>query len=736
MPAPPMMDLGSGMNVQDTIQKLLELERIPLQRMQADNQLSEIKIHAWEETRNRVIVLQEKSRIIYSFAGAFATRTVSSSDPGAITGTAAPNVEAGRTDIEVVQLATHHQVRSAAVGADEVLPAASFTIKVGEKEKQFQFRGGKMADLFRQLRNEGVELFDATAINPEIGKQLFSLRSKQSGERGRLIFADPDGLLARIGLTGGGEAATKTEAVEQALTPGGLAAFTRETPNAPDAKFQIATAPAGLELSGRGAFAQAPGELPKNASLSVRLTALEAPPAPAPANAPTPANPEPGAAEPGAPAGDAAQKPADSTPADTAAPASPASRERASIGPDIAVQVGDVELRGYNIERERSLDPAAQKTEVAEEKKSEEKPAESPPPAAENAPVQFGVGVVYMENGELKRREIVREMKAGAQPEEARLDLAGLADIKQIYFFSQGGRARFDALLLRGEREVPAQTASNETTPAQDALLRINGVEVRRPDNQGITDVMQGVSLNLNRATRGPVQVQIDVNSDDIVKQITEWVQAYNELALFLRENAKSGEGAFRPLAENEQPRPEALESRGIFAADATIRQLIAGIRMSVAQSYPSTATPAFRVLNDIGIHSGEVGQSWEDIQYGLLQVNEEKLRSVLSQHPESVRELFASDSNEDNLPDSGVAVSLEKLLAPYSRRSGGLISARIDVLKEQIRATKERMTNKELAIKDMEEKLRQRFGRMERMVQQNRQMGDYLRRNSPPAGQ
>lgn len=729
MPAPPMMDLGSGMNVQDTIQKLLELERIPLQRMQADNQLSEIKIHAWEETRNRVIILQEKSRIIYSFAGAFATRTVSSSDPGAITGTAAPNVEAGRTDIEVVQLATHHQVRSAAVAADEVLPAARFTIKVGEKEKEFQFRGGKIADLFRQLRNEGVELFDATAINPEVGKQLFSLRSKQSGERGRLVFADPDGLLARIGLTGGGEAATKTEAVEQPLAPGGLSAFLRDAPNAPDAKFQIATAPAGLELSGRGAFAQAPGELPKNASLSVRLSALEAPPPAQPANNAPDAN-SPGS--PDAPAADGATE----KPADAAAPAAPASRERASIGPDIAVQVGDVELRGYNIERERSLDPAAEKSEVAEEKKPEEKPAETRPPAAENAPVQFGVGVVYMENGELKRREVLREMMAGAAPEEVRVDLAGLADIKQIYFFTQGGRARFDALMLRGEREVPAQAASNETTPARDALLRINGVEVRRPDNIGLTDVMQGVSLNLNRPTSGPVQIQIQVNSDDIVKQITEWVQAYNELALFLRENAKSGEGAFRPLAENEQPRPEALESRGIFAADATIRQLIAGIRMSVAQSYPSTATPAFRVLNDIGIHSGEVGQSWEDIQYGLLQVNEEKLRQVLGQHPESVRELFASDSNEDNLPDSGVAVSLEKLLAPYSRRSGGLISARIDVLKEQIRATKERMTNKELAIKDMEEKLRQRFGRMERMVQQNRQMGDYLRRNSPPAGQ
>lgn len=729
MPAPPMMDLGSGMNVQDTIQKLLELERIPLQRMQADNQLSEIKIHAWEETRNRVIILQEKSRIIYSFAGAFATRTVSSSDPGAITGTAAPNVEAGRTDIEVVQLATHHQVRSAAVAADEVLPAARFTIKVGEKEKEFQFRGGKIADLFRQLRNEGVELFDATAINPEVGKQLFSLRSKQSGERGRLVFADPDGLLARIGLTGGGEAATKTEAVEQPLAPGGLSAFLRDAPNAPDAKFQIATAPAGLELSGRGAFAQAPGELPKNASLSVRLSALEAPPPAQPASNAPDAN-SPGS--PDAPAADGATE----KPADAAAPAAPAPRERASIGPDIAVQVGDVELRGYNIERERSLDPAAEKSEVAEEKKPEEKPAETRPPAAENAPVQFGVGVVYMENGELKRREVLREMMAGAAPEEVRVDLAGLADIKQIYFFSQGGRARFDALMLRGEREVPAQAASNETTPARDALLRINGVEVRRPDNIGLTDVMQGVSLNLNRPTSGPVQIQIQVNSDDIVKQITEWVQAYNELALFLRENAKSGEGAFRPLAENEQPRPEALESRGIFAADATIRQLIAGIRMSVAQSYPSTATPAFRVLNDIGIHSGEVGQSWEDIQYGLLQVNEEKLRQVLGQHPESVRELFASDSNEDNLPDSGVAVSLEKLLAPYSRRSGGLISARIDVLKEQIRATKERMTNKELAIKDMEEKLRQRFGRMERMVQQNRQMGDYLRRNSPPAGQ
>ena len=83
-------------------------------------------------------------------------------------------------------------------------------------------------------------------------------------------------------------------------------------------------------------------------------------------------------------------------------------------------------------------------------------------------------------------------------------------------------------------------------------------------------------------------------------------------------------------------------------------------------------------------------------------------------------------------MPDNGVAVNLEEQLRPYNRASGGLIAARITMLKDQITANKEEMFRKERSIEAKQQNLRERFGRMEQAVQQNRSMGQYLKQNAP----
>ena len=62
MPSTPVMDLGSGTNTQDTIEKLMKLERIPLRRMQQENGVREIQIKAYEEVRKRTRDLADRSR--------------------------------------------------------------------------------------------------------------------------------------------------------------------------------------------------------------------------------------------------------------------------------------------------------------------------------------------------------------------------------------------------------------------------------------------------------------------------------------------------------------------------------------------------------------------------------------------------------------------------------------------------------------------------------------------------
>lgn len=723
MPAPPVMDLGSGVNTQDTINKLMELERIPIQRLQQEISLNEIRIKALEEVRNRTTVLADRSRKLYSFAGAFADKSIVSSDPGAITGQASPTAEAGKEEIEIVQLAARHQIHSNPVSLDDNLPASKFVIAAGDKRREINFEGGNIRRLLETIKREADGVVETAAgVNTDAAHMLISLRSAVNGEPGRFTFEDPNGLLRRIGLVG--EGAAEVPEKELKIDRGELSREANESGEA-QLQYRLLTAGRGVELEGDGSVRfQDPSLAGESGTLRITLEALSAPAKP------------------------------DAQPADNNAQQDPAAqeeetaqRESVEVGPAIVVSVGDVELRGSSIERKRVLtDEDANRGKQPEN--AEQPPAKDPQQTQPNEGIaqflKMGVGAVYKENGQEVRKEVVQAIElpapnAKAQGKEISIDLAQLTGgnpVEALYFFQpEGGRGRFADLKLQPKASAEGQLGpQHETSPAQDAVVKVNGIEVRRSQNKAITDMIEGLSLDLNRTTKGPVTINVETNTEDVVTQIKEWVDSYNELMLFLRENSRTdGEKFVPPMAgDDNRNRPSPAEQQGIFASDSTVRQLISTLRSQVALAYPSSTKPSFRVLADIGITTGGVGAKWEDIQYGFLQLDEKRLAEALSKNPQAVKELFASDTNEDQIPDNGVAVSLEKELQPYNRGAGGLISSRINMLRETIDSNKDEMTRKEDKLADKRQDLRERFGRMEQAVQQNRAMGNYLKNNLP----
>lgn len=750
MPAPPVMDLGSGMDTQGTIEKLMKLERIPLQRMQQENGLREIQIRAYEEVRKRTRDLADKSRKLYSITGAFSDRSVVSSDAGAITGQASPSADAGEQQVEVLQLASNHQIHSDPVLVDDALPAGKFTVTAGGKERTIAFKGGKVRRLLEQLKRDGEQLFDVTGVNTDASHLLISLRSKHSGENGRMQFQDPDGLLGKIGLVQPGTVDTSPEKIVwrrgelddykragEAATPGEAV------------QYRLLSAGRGIELEGEGAVLLKDKNL-QPGELSLKLRALEAAPAPEKiedAVAPEQAAGADESAEKEPAAGETQNQAAEKKAAEQER-----ERETAAVGPAISLKIGDVELKGQHLERRRVLSEEDARAVAAEGDEAEQSTGD--PAASEDEKkkagaaddqelakfLKVGIGIVTKAGqGATNTKEVVREIEVGQPASEIKLNLAALgggAEIEGLYFFQpDGGKSRVADLIMQPAAKAEKQLLPvHETSAARDAVMKVNGVEVRRSENKAITDVIQGLSLDLNRPTQGPVTVSISTNTDEISGQIQEWVASYNELMLFLRENSNTDGEKFIPPAagEDDRNRPSPAERQGIFASDSTVRQLIATIRSQAAQAYPSTSKPAYRVLADIGISTGGVGAKWEDVQYGFLQIEEDKLGKALRANPEAVRELFASDTNEDSVPDNGMAVSLEQSLRPYNRTSGGLIAARISMLKDQISSNKEEMFRKERSIENKQQNLRERFGRMEQAVQRNRSMGEYLKSNGP----
>ncbi|HBS06629.1 MAG TPA: hypothetical protein DEA96_16790, partial [Leptospiraceae bacterium] len=235
--------------------------------------------------------------------------------------------------------------------------------------------------------------------------------------------------------------------------------------------------------------------------------------------------------------------------------------------------------------------------------------------------------------------------------------------------------------------------------------------------------------------TSGPVEVTVQANTEQIKTKIVAWVEAYNELLKFVKENdqfVKSDEFEMNrssdPNGDIRDGYRQLKDRSGIFAGDPTTRQIISTLQVLVASSYPSLSEPDYRVLAQIGITTGDVGSKWSDIKDGYLRVDEGKLTKALSDSPQSVKDLFASDLNEDAITDNGVAFKMNETLKPYVQFSGGLITARIETIKSRIDQKKEAIASKERSLAQKEQQLREKFGRMESSIREARSQSEYLK--------
>lgn len=693
MPAPTLFDLGSGMDTKGTIKKLMELEKIPIKRLAKENKIDSIKISAWGEVRKRTQNLQNKSQTLQSFSGSFAINEVKSSDPGAITGQAAPDINPGKQRIEIIQLADYHSLHSNPMILDQDLPAGKFKITVNEQTLDFDFSGGTPRALINYLKNRGLKIIETHGVQVDSNNLMLAMRSKKTGKAGKIIFEDQDGLLKQIGLTGNRQVEEKQPISKPVVFDEKQLSVMPATKTANKIyNLENKNTAINLQQDGRIVWKK---KLGPDAVLEMTYSVAQR---------------DQSKVDPKLPG----KK-------DSKENKNIASRDGVIIGPEIGVKVGDITLDGYNIKR----------TPVSKQSGQQDKNLQNKT-ETRTKPGQIKIGFMWQDNGKTNERFVIKKTDTDLNPVNGKINLSvkaltGGKVVQAIWFENSGSQSRISELVLKDKIKKKVNKPLNESTAAQDAILKINGVKVTRPDNKGLTDIIEGVSLDLNRITTGPVVVSIETRSDDIVKEIKLWVASYNDLLGFCRQISKSQKNDLKPQVDKNGQVTENKQS-GLFANDSTIRQLVTRVRTSTSGSFPMISNDGYRVLADIGISTGAIGQNWEDIKTGKLAIDEQKLRDALAKNPEGVRNLFASDVNEDNLKESGVSVGLIKILKPYNRKAGGLISARIQMIKDSIQSNKDEMYRKELALKTKENSLRRKFGRMERSVKQNKSIGDYLK--------
>ncbi|MFY9526082.1 MAG: flagellar filament capping protein FliD, partial [Limnochordia bacterium] len=262
----------------------------------------------------------------------------------------------------------------------------------------------------------------------------------------------------------------------------------------------------------------------------------------------------------------------------------------------------------------------------------------------------------------------------------------------------------------------------------QDAEVIVNGIGITSSEN---TVNLNGLVVQLHQADEdATVRVNVTHDVDAVVDRIKEFVNQYNEIVEEL--NSALREEVFRdfpPLtdeqkAEMSDKEIELWEERarsGLLRSDRLISGVLSDMRLALGGAVEGLEE--YKSLADIGITTG----TW--FENGKLYLNEEKLRSALSDNADEVRDLFtqAGEGKEQGFAKRLTEV-LDRGMERITQTAGRATSVYDDsFLGERIREYEDRLEAMEERLLRTEESHWRRFTAMEQVLSQLYAQSDWL---------
>jgi flagellar hook-associated protein 2 len=270
----------------------------------------------------------------------------------------------------------------------------------------------------------------------------------------------------------------------------------------------------------------------------------------------------------------------------------------------------------------------------------------------------------------------------------------------------------------------------NAVSKAQDAVIEMEGIEIRRPANT-IDDLLPGVTVTAKAPSDGPVKLAVEPDREGVKEAIISMVGNYNRLLAEINVLTRNDDRVVQELSYlSAEEQAEMRKKLGVFSAETGLVQFRSTMQRAMGSPYPTESDQALALLAQIGIGS-DVRRAGSTTGYdpsrmrGYLEIDEKVLDAALAENLPAIKQLFGSDTNGDLIVDSGVAYSLDTLTKPYVE-TGGIVSLKTGTIDSKIGreqrgiATLDRqLAAKEAALKKQYGQMESAFTRMEKMSEQ-----------------
>jgi len=235
---------------------------------------------------------------------------------------------------------------------------------------------------------------------------------------------------------------------------------------------------------------------------------------------------------------------------------------------------------------------------------------------------------------------------------------------------------------------------SSASTSFLNSKFDLDGLTFYR-DSSTVTDALEGVTLQLLNSFATAETVTVNSDTENIKKEITEFISAYNDSISYLREQTGYS---------------SVTKSRGPLSDDLTYRNISSDLR-NIAQGAISDVTfDEYDLLYDIGIEADQQGK--------LSITDTDKLTTAIETNTEFVSDIFNGSD--------GIATKIDDYIDKFVK-TGGTISDTKKTLNTEVTSLNDRLELVESLLEQKEKQMFSEFSKLQEVMATLQNQQSYL---------
>lgn len=651
-------------NTNDTVEKLMKIERIPLTREQ--NQLESLKTekNAWRDINTKLSSLRDNTKTLYSFENPFNSKLTSSTEEYAITAEANRSASLQSFKVDVIQAASSDRFLTDELENDFKVPVGTYTYKVGEKQITFNWKGGTLKDFSNAINKRGNNIIKSSIIGASAGNKSLLIEAVPTGKENRLIFEDDAKTFAfDSGMVDKIKSQTQTFASSQTeILPVNKIEYDEPVYMPPlsltntkyDEEKQTAT------VEPRGAYqVKVPEKILRDTDLHLHFTITQ--------------------------------------------------KETEDITPEINKTLIQPELPDAGTAEYGGI--------IISNNLSDTNLNLPPEPPAPLEPVKTN-SILYavMEDGSEKEIPYTpAEDEKAAQIDVKLSEYPGLKAIA-VRNLNTGTSYEISSFTALDPVKDLGYGPKHPVSTADDAIIKYEGITITRSSNK-IDDVVPEITLNIHDKTEKTATIAVKPDTEASKAAIIEFVGKYNQAVAELNILSQNKQEIIDELDYLSPEEKEAEQKKlGLFQSDFSLTNIKSNMSSTLAARYLFSDTAEITMLSQLGIATNAGGYSGGYSQSklrGYLEIDEKKLDDAISNHLDDIKMLFGYDSDGDLIVDTGIAYKLDKQISAYTQ-TGGILAMKTSSLDSKIKSSESKISKLENQMAKKEAELRNKYSQME----------------------